>query len=658
MLRPRVIPCLLLQQGALVKTRRFREPRYIGDPLNAVRIFNEKEVDELLVVDIDASRTGQTPDVSLIAQLAAECRMPLCYGGGVTSEAQFEQLVSLGVEKVAVSAAAVADPGLVARAAERVGSQSVVAVIDVVRRAADGRPEVVTHNATRRPGLDPVEWAAQLQMLGAGEIVLNSVDRDGVGGGYDLSLIDEIRRVVTVPLTAMGGCGALDDIATLVRRYGLIGAAAGSLFVFKGKFRAVLINYPSRQKRDALIAPVGADATSPPALPATRRQPRDGWTLGIDASNLLQGGGRTHLVEVLAAADPPASGFGRVVVWGRESTLSLLEDRPWLQRVPVPDLEGGLVRRAFWQRWRLSSAAARDGCDLLFVPGGSYAGGFRPVVTMCQNMLPFDQAELRRYGLSPTSLRLQSLRHVQAQTFLRADGVIFLSHDAQGRVQSAMGAGARRSAIIPHGIRPDFFMPPRPQRSIDMCTTAQPFRLLYVSTVDVYKHPWHVVEAVHLLRQQTQWPLTLDLVGPAFAPSLRRLDAAIERYDPTRSWVKYHGPIPHRRLPILHGAVDAAVFASTCENLPNIVMEYMAAGLPVVSADHPAQRGLLGDSACYFDPEQPTSIAGQLGALIRDRDQRAAMAAAAFTAAHEYSWLRCSELTFGFLREILLERRV
>lgn len=249
MLRPRIIPCLLIHNGGLVKTVRFGAPKYVGDPLNAVRIFNEKEVDELMVVDIDASRHIREPDYKLIAKLALECRMPLSYGGGVKTVEQFDRIIGLGVEKVAVSSAAVDDPTLISRAAARVGSQSVVAVIDVKKSGLLRKPEVVTLNATKRSGLDPIAYAVKLQELGAGEIVLNNVDRDGEMKGYDFDLIDSVRNAISTPLTVLGGAGSLDDIRSLVSRYGIIGAAAGSLFVFKGKYRAVLINYPGLEEK-------------------------------------------------------------------------------------------------------------------------------------------------------------------------------------------------------------------------------------------------------------------------------------------------------------------------------------------------------------------------------------------------------------------------
>lgn len=249
MLRPRIIPCLLIHNGGLVKTVKFSAPKYVGDPLNAVRIFNEKEVDELMVVDIDASRHMREPDYKLIANLARECRMPLCYGGGVKTVEQFHRIIGLGVEKVAVSSAAVDDPTLISRAAARVGSQSVVAVIDVKKSGLLRKPEVVTLNATKRSGLEPSAFSAKLQQLGAGEIVLNNVDRDGEMKGYDFDLIDSVRNAISTPLTVLGGAGSLEDIRSLVSRYGIIGAAAGSLFVFKGKYRAVLINYPGFEEK-------------------------------------------------------------------------------------------------------------------------------------------------------------------------------------------------------------------------------------------------------------------------------------------------------------------------------------------------------------------------------------------------------------------------
>lgn len=256
MLRPRIVPFLLVRNRGLQKTVAFGSGKYVGDPMNAVRIFNEKEVDELAVLDIDASREGREPDYRLIESLASECRMPLSYGGGVRTVEQVQRIIGLGVEKVAMSSAALRDPGLVSAAVERVGSQSVVVVLDV--RQTGRRHEVFTHNGTRPTGLSAVEGARMAQARGAGEIVLNSIDRDGTMSGYDVELVAQVREATTLPMTVVGGAGSLADLVDLIRRFGTIGAGAGSLFVFKGKHRAVLINYPNRAEKDALCATAAA----------------------------------------------------------------------------------------------------------------------------------------------------------------------------------------------------------------------------------------------------------------------------------------------------------------------------------------------------------------------------------------------------------------
>ncbi len=253
MLRPRITPCLLVRNKGLVKTVKFDTPKYVGDPLNAVRIFNEKEVDELIVVDIDATAHGREPDYKLIKNLAAECRMPLCYGGGVKTAEQVQKIVSLGVEKVAISSAAISTPDLISEAADRVGNQSIVVVMDVKKIGIRRRYELFTHNGSKKTGIRPVEFAKKVVSLGAGEIVINSIEQDGMMKGYDHALVSQVRETVNLPLTVLGGAGSLNDIVDLVHKFGVIGAAAGSLFVFKGKYRAVLINYPSRAEKDVLF---------------------------------------------------------------------------------------------------------------------------------------------------------------------------------------------------------------------------------------------------------------------------------------------------------------------------------------------------------------------------------------------------------------------
>jgi len=252
MLRPRIIPCLLVHNKGLVKTVQFKDPKYVGDPINAVRIFNEKECDELMVVDIDATAENREPDYKMIENLASECRMPLCYGGGIKTVEQAQRIFALGVEKIAISSVALTNPGLITDIAGRVGSQSVVVVLDVKKKFLGGY-ELYTHNAKKATGINPFEFAAKVEQLGAGEIVVNSIDQDGMMKGYDMSLAEKMRKATSLPLTVLGGAGSLQDIGKLVQAYQIIGAAAGSLFVFKGVYKAVLINYPNWEEKDKLI---------------------------------------------------------------------------------------------------------------------------------------------------------------------------------------------------------------------------------------------------------------------------------------------------------------------------------------------------------------------------------------------------------------------
>lgn len=249
MLRPRIIPSLLLQDNGLVKTVNFKNPKYVGDPINAVKIFNEKAVDELAVFDIDATAKGLEPNYSLIERIANQSRMPLCYGGGVKTVEQAQKIFGLGIEKIALSSAVLQNPDLITQIADRVGGQSVIVVLDVKKKLFGGY-EVYTHNGKKATGINPFDFVAKAEQLGAGEILINSIDQDGLMKGYDLTLIDKVREKITLPLTVLGGAGSLADIKKVIDKHRIIGVAAGSLFVFKGVYKAVLINYPTKAEKE------------------------------------------------------------------------------------------------------------------------------------------------------------------------------------------------------------------------------------------------------------------------------------------------------------------------------------------------------------------------------------------------------------------------
>jgi cyclase len=252
MLNTRVIPMLLLRGGGLVKTRAFKDPKYIGDPINAIRIFNDKEVDELVLLDITATREGREPPFSIIADVASECFMPLAYGGGVTTVEQARRIMKLGIEKIILNAIVWRKPEVLRDVSREFGAQAVVASVDV-RRRMFGRYEVFVENGSRATGVDPVDYARRMQDLGAGEILLNAIDRDGTMNGYDTELIAKVSAAVSVPLIAAGGAGKLDDFRTALREGGADALAAGAMFVFHGPHRAVLITYPARVELESVL---------------------------------------------------------------------------------------------------------------------------------------------------------------------------------------------------------------------------------------------------------------------------------------------------------------------------------------------------------------------------------------------------------------------
>lgn len=252
MLKSRIIPCLLVHKKGLVKTVSFKDPKYVGDPINAVKIFNEKEVDELMVVDIDCTVENRDPDFEMIKHLAVECRMPFCYGGGVKTVEHAKKIISLGAEKVALSSEAVNNIDILQKIGTAIGFQSVVVVLDAKKKGLFGTYEIFTHNGKKATGIKLKDYLDKINKIGVGEVVINSIENDGKMQGFDFNLFDIARDIIDGPLTILGGAGKIEDIKDAIKRYQTIGVSAGSLFVFKGKYKAVLINYPNLQERKSL----------------------------------------------------------------------------------------------------------------------------------------------------------------------------------------------------------------------------------------------------------------------------------------------------------------------------------------------------------------------------------------------------------------------
>lgn len=249
----RVMPCLLVKNGRLVKTVKFKNPAYIGDPVNAIKIYNEKEVDELILLDITASVEARPPAFELLSQTAEECFMPMCYGGGIRSIEDIRRIFSLGIEKVAINSYAFERPEFVKEASAIFGSQSIVASIDVKKSGLLNKYTVYVKSGTKSTGIDPVAYAEKIEKLGAGEILLNSVDRDGTWSGYDIDLVKRVVNAVDIPVIACGGAGTVADLGDVIKNGGASAAAAGSMVVYQGKDLGVLIKFPKRSELEAVL---------------------------------------------------------------------------------------------------------------------------------------------------------------------------------------------------------------------------------------------------------------------------------------------------------------------------------------------------------------------------------------------------------------------
>jgi len=371
--------------------------------------------------------------------------------------------------------------------------------------------------------------------------------------------------------------------------------------------------------------------------------------LGIDASNIIGRGGLTHLMHMMRIADPDKHGFKSISIWSSAPTLSKIGDRSWLIKRTDAALEKALPFRVAWQRSQLHKQLASEKCDVLFVPGGTCSSPFQPFITMCRNMIPFERHEMVRYGYSWQFLRNWLLRWSMTRTFRRADGLIFLTDFARQRVMQTIGRVSGKATTIPHGLDESFFSAPRNQSAVSSYSEVRPFRILYVSLVDFYKHQWKVIEAITNLREQG-YPVSLELVGPAYEPALARMQQAIRSAGRHASSISYPGPVAYKELPRHYQQSDLFVFASSCENLPNTLLEAMASGLPIACSNYGSMREVLGDAGLYFDPESAGEIKTAVKRFLDSPELRSRMAHQAYSRAHEFSWQNCADDTFTFLR--------
>ncbi len=375
--------------------------------------------------------------------------------------------------------------------------------------------------------------------------------------------------------------------------------------------------------------------------------------LCIDASNIRAGGGLTHLLELIDSANPKYFGFNKVILFSNTKTLNLIPDKSWLEKHNPSMLNKNLFFRTYWQIFKLSKHIKNLKGDILFIPGGSYFGKFQPSVTLSQNLLPFEYKELFRYKLSLMTFKLLLLRFTQSFSFKRSRGVIFLTNYAKSTVLSVTGSiPDKNTKIIPHGLNTRFLYSPRIQKSIAKYSNEEPYKIIYVSKIDNYKHQWNIVQAIADLRKTTNWPLQLNLIGPYYQQAYNKLLKYIKLYDSNNQWVVYHGEIAFRDLNLLYSNSDLGIFASTCENMPNILLEKMASGLPIACSSFGPMKEILGDFNCYFNPEDISNITQTLKELIISVELRTFLANNNYLNANNYKWADTSKETLEFISEI------
>lgn len=371
----------------------------------------------------------------------------------------------------------------------------------------------------------------------------------------------------------------------------------------------------------------------------------NGLTVGVDASRNRSGGAKAHLIGLLSNGDPRDYGIQKVHLWAYKALLDLVPDQPWLIKHNSQSLERSIVEQIIWQAFRLRTEAKRLGCDIFLNTDAGTLGFFSPSVTMSRDMLSYESGEIERYGWGKARARLFLLRYLQSWALRRADAAIFLTNYAATVIQSHCG-NLKRFALIPHGVGEDFR---GVRHSLEWpADSERPIRILYISNTAWYKHQWHVVRAVELLRE-AGYDIVLDLVGGGSGPAQAKLMRQIALSDPCAEYVTQHQFVPHNQLQRFLASSDIFVFASSCENMPNTLVEAMATGIPIACSNRGPMPEVLQDGGEYFDPEDSDSIFTALCRLIENSPLREGLARRAKELASEYSWGRCSEETWSFL---------
>ena len=374
--------------------------------------------------------------------------------------------------------------------------------------------------------------------------------------------------------------------------------------------------------------------------------------IGLDAFNISSGGGITHLKKILEFSDPSSQNFTKIILWGSIETLNKIPDQDWVEKKTDSLLNKSGLHRIFWHIFRSKNLANYHSCDVIYTPGGINLSGFNPSITMSRNMLPFEWLELKRYSTSKTFLRLFFLKYLQLLSFKRASGLIFLTKYAERIIKKNTNLinDAKKSIVnIPHGVSSHFLKTPKlidKNKFIDVASC----NILYVSGIELHKHQWNVVEAVANARARG-YLINLYLVGPLGHGS-NLLNSAIKKHDPKLEFVIYKGEVNHINLNAIYEDCDISLFASSCENMPNILLESMASGLPILSSNMGPMPEILEGNGIYFNPLSINEIENAIIKSIESPDLMFELSKQSFLKAKSYSWKNCSDETFKFINTI------
>jgi len=377
--------------------------------------------------------------------------------------------------------------------------------------------------------------------------------------------------------------------------------------------------------------------------------------IGIDATNIRGGGGITHLKELLNNSNPQNNNFEKIIIWSSYSTLEKIENKFWIIKKSPKFLNKNLFFRTFWQIFFLKKEAKINDCDIIFVPGGSVSTSFRPIVTMSRNMLPFESKELKRFGFTFTFFKLFLLKFIQLRSFRKVNGLIFLNNYAKESITKYLNNRKLNYTIIPHGVSNKFSLNPQIRTFIkyEDFTFTNPCKILYISIIENYKHQINVILAINNLRKQNI-PVTIDLIGP---PGLgyKEFINVLNKINNHNDFIFYHGNVDHNKLNKYYYNADIFLFASTCENMPNILLESMAAGLPIACSNAGPMPEILKDYGVYFDSENINSIEISLLNLIKSNQIREKLSTEVYLESLNYNWGKCVNQTFDFLNKISKE---